>query len=161
MANTIWFVSHRYAAPPTNDFVGNLCLWNRNGNHHRKLIEWHGATVIDSNNAAHIEQDINFIGEWECSSNFMHNGGKGLFNRTHTPNYTQHDRSIVCMNTDPYVFGRKFYWSCCHHPTDSRRVRRGDIVLFGSYTLVDRKVDKMVLDRLAPGRPPEVRILCV
>ena len=124
----------------------NLCLWNCKGLHHRKLIESVDATVVDAGGRVLAGQRINFIGEWECCTTFVDNGRRGLFGRTHTPISTTFDPVVPCTNTDPYVFGHEFYWSCCKHPGDMKKVWPGDLVLFGSYTLKDRKVDKMVLD---------------
>ena len=50
------------------------------------------------------------------------------------------------MNTDPYVFGKEFYWICCKQPKDKSRIHVGDIILFGTYTMKNKKVDKMVID---------------
>jgi hypothetical protein len=144
--NTLWFASHPYQTPPKSDLVGNICLWNRSAPHHRKLLSSTEATVIDAGNNVLQYQDITFIGEWECCSSFVPCGQKSPFNLIHTPIHSKHDDAILdCMNTDPYVFGDEFKWICCKQPNKSR-IRRGDIVLFGSYTLLNRKVDKMLID---------------
>ena len=147
ITNTLWFVSHPYAAPPSSDVDGNICLWNKGQTpHHRKLLMSQDATVIDNYDYALEGQEITFIGEWECCSSFVANSNKSPFNRTHLPIHSQHDASINCKNTDPYVFGKEFYWICCKQPKDKSRIQIGDIVLFGSYTLKNLKVDKMVID---------------
>lgn len=144
--NTVWFVSHPYAAPPTGNMVGNICLWNRSAPHHRKLIASTAATVINADCQVLMRQEITFIGEWECCSSFKPCGQKSPFNRIHTPIHSAHDAAIPdCMNTDPYVFGDKFKWICCKQP-DMERINIGDIVIFGSYTLKDSTVDKMLID---------------
>lgn len=72
---------------------------------------------------------------------------KGTFDKTHTPIYSVYDKSIPdCLNTDPYVFGKEFYWICCEQPIDYTRIKIGDIVMFGSYTMSKNKVDKMLID---------------
>ena len=144
--NTVWFVSHPYAAPPTGNMVGNICLWNRSAPHHRKLIASTAATVINADCQVLTRQEITFVGEWECCSSFKPCGQKSPFNRIHTPIHSAHDAAIPdCVNTDPYVFGDRFKWICCKQP-DMERINIGDIVLFGSYTLLNRKVDKMLID---------------
>ena len=145
--NTLWFVSHPYASPPKGDLVGNLCLWNRSSPHHRKLLESLQATIIDCNNQVLSQQEITFIGEWECCSSFVPSGQKAPFNLIHTPIHSRHDALITkCLNTDPYVFGNEFKWICCKQPKDKNKLNTGDIVIFGSYTLTNRKVDKMLID---------------
>lgn len=144
--NTVWFVSHPYAAPPTGNMVGNICLWNRSAPHHRKLIESSQATVVTRGLKPLSGQEITFIGEWECCSSFVACQQNSPFNRIHTPIHSAHDAAIPdCMNTDPYVFGDKFKWICCKQP-DMERINIGDIVIFGSYTLKDSTVDKMLID---------------
>lgn len=144
---TLWFASHPYQAPQKSDLVGNICLWNRSAPHHRKLLSSTEATVIDAGNNVLRCQDITFIGEWECCSSFVQCGQKSPFNLIHTPIYSKHDASIRdCMNTDPYVFGEEFKWICCKQPKGKSRIHIGDIVIFGSYTLLNRKVDKMIID---------------
>lgn len=145
--NTLWFVSHSYRKPPKKDCKRDICLWNRNNKHQRKLIESLKATVIDVNNIAHSNKQMNFIGEWECCSQFKMNGRKGTFDKTHTPIHSVYDKSILdCHNTDPYVFGKEFYWICCEQPQVYTRIKIGDIVLFGSYTMSKNKLDKMLID---------------
>lgn len=147
MANTIWFVSHPYDSPPKGDLVGNVCIWNRTAPHHRKLIASSQANIIDANNKVLMQQEITFIGEWECCSSFVLNGQNLPFNMIHTPIHSKHDASIPkCMNTDPFVFGDEFKWISCKQPADKSRINIGDIVIFGSYTLKDRKVDMMLID---------------
>ena len=146
--NTLWFVTHPYAAPPMKDFEGNICLWNLvgDGPHHRKLFECDNAIVVDNKLIAHHGQQMTFIGEWECCSSWKPNSNKGIFKRTHKPIHSPHDAKINCKNTDPYVCGKEFYWISCKQPTDISRIDIGDIVLFGTYTMKDRKIDQMVID---------------
>lgn len=147
MANTLWFISHPYKSPPNKDFKGNVCLWNRSSVHHRKLFEIAGASMIDASHKLHTNVDINFIGEWECCSSFVKNSKKGIFDKTHTPILSSHDAGINCINTDPYVFGKEFYWCLCKLSASKiKMIKNGDIVLFGSYTLKNRHVDKIVVD---------------
>lgn len=147
LKNTIWFVSHPYASPPKADLMGNICLWNHSAPHHRKLITSTEATVITVDNQVLTQQEITFIGEWECCSEFVASGLTTPFNLIHTSIHSKHDASIRdCMNTDPYVFGSEFKWICCKQPKDKSRIHGGDVVIFGSYTLNNRKVDKMLID---------------
>ena len=155
-SNTVWFASHPYSAPPKKLYGGNICLWNLRSSptveppHYRKLLESSDAIVIDAHNRPHADQHITFVGEWECCSSYVPNTNKGIFGRTHSPICSLNDATVDCLNTDPYVFGKEFYWICCKQPNNKNQVHIGDIVLFGSYTLTaiagKRKVDKMVID---------------
>lgn len=147
LPNTVWFVAHPYASPPRGDMVGNICLWNRSSPHHRKLIESTQATVVTSENQVLTQQEITFIGEWECCSSFVPSGQNQPFNLIHTPIHSKHDAFITkCVNTDPYVFGNEFKWISCKQPADRNQIHIGDFVIFGSYLLKNRKVDKILID---------------
>lgn len=148
LPNTVWFVAHPYASPPRKDFVSNICLWNRTAPHHRKILQSFKATVVDNNSLVHNNQAITFVGEWDCCSSFTLNKNRHPFNRTHVPIYSHLDKRVCCLNTDPYVFGKEFYYVCCKLPKIFNKIRIGDIVIFGSFTMSKRKVDKMLVDTI-------------
>lgn len=144
--NTIWFVSHPYGEPAGRMLQNGICLWNVSDVHKRKNLRSENATVIDMNGNVLPGQDITFVGEWECCSSYVPNPPKSDFKRLHTPIYSQHDASVDCLNTDPFVFGKEFYYCCCKlKKARFDKIKLGDIVVFGSYTMNGR-VDKMVVD---------------
>lgn len=133
MANKIWFVPHPYDEPKG---MGNhICQWNISDTHHRKLIHSSNAEVIglntDTKGFSRVsKKDIFFLGEWECCSKIRQNNGNNVFKYIHTPIYSEMDSYKRIINTDPFVFGDDFYYTCCKLRD---RMEAGDIVLFGHF----------------------------
>ena len=89
---------------------------------------------------AEVKKDtIMFWGEAEWSSTYEKTNAKGdgLPEYIHSPSNERRSRNELkdCQNTDPYVFGDTFYYSCCYqtfndNPTCLQELKRGDIILF-------------------------------
>lgn len=147
--NTVWFVCHPYGPPPRKDFMSNVCLWNTQAPHHRKILVSSQADII-SGGKFFTQQSIRFYGEWECCSEVPLNTKSTvpISKRVHSPLHTRLDVYATGLNTDPYVFGKEFYYTCCKlTPAKFAQIGQGDIVIFGSFILTQSKmIDKMVVD---------------
>lgn len=141
MAN-VFFVSHPYN-PPTN-VKGNICRWNTGREHWRKLLRSQGARYITGLGASPDEGNIVFVGEWECCSECAPCPTNDTrLGYLHDVFLTEMDSWPHILSTDPFVFGPKFYYSCCKiHKT--AKMHPGDIILFGSYK--DCLPGQMLLD---------------
>ena len=120
---------------PNSD--GNVMDWNK-GKHQRKFIKCPGEYM--EHIGAEVKKDtIMFWGEAEWPSTYEKTNAKGdgLPEYIHSPSNERRSRDELkdCQNTDPYVFGDTFYYSCCHqtkadNPTRLQELKRGDIILF-------------------------------
>ena len=128
----VWFVAHPYKPAPV--YRKEICAWNIRGGHRRKMITSDYACYIDGKGILHSGQKIFFVGEWECCSEVSKNEfkehGVASFSHIHKPFLTEYDYMPQVMNTDPFVFGEKFYYTCCKI---DESMQSGDIVIFGSY----------------------------
>lgn len=130
LQHAVWFVPHPY----NKSLNGNsICPWNVSGLHRRKLMESHGATIVDVLGSKNIGCDIVFVGEWECCSEHRPNpqfktGIKDIYQDIHSPFLTALDSHRHVQNTDPFVFGEYFYYVCCKK---RKAMKPGDIVIFG------------------------------
>ena len=134
----VWFVAHPYKSAPV--YYKKICAWNISGSHRRKMITSDCANYIDDKGVLHSGQKIFFVGEWECCSAVTKNVYKKTnnadFSYIHTPFLTEYDYAPQVMNTDPFVFGENFYYTCCKI---DESMQSGDIVIFGSYKNDDSK----------------------
>jgi len=116
-------------------------LWNRcsiNGksnSHKRKFIEINGKFVYDLNNPIETSGLVRFWGEYEGYSGFELVNNKKTNQpywdvpcAIHRPFFC--DRNINDQNTDPFVFGKEFYYAICKK-NDLKNLSVGDIILFG------------------------------
>lgn len=152
--------------------------------HRRKFLSCEGQymTSLDSNP---INDKVMFWGEWEPPSSFKRiiypNMGiaDDLPCYVHTPQISHVPEVEPVLNTDPYVLGKAFYYSCCQQ---KRLLARHDlpentVILFGSRLhhrfvldtvfVVDNVIeDSSTLTPTAyeaiiaayPNRPPERRL---
>ncbi|WLT40432.1 hypothetical protein NON20_24435 (plasmid) [Synechocystis sp. B12] len=88
------------------------------------------------------------MGEWEPPSSATRiNNSKnkdGLPWLLHEPDYQPYKGTKKPQNTDPFVFGEKFYYSCCYQSSSQntlKKLGRFSVILFGSC-----KSSKFVLD---------------
>lgn len=135
--------------------TNNFKLWN-NGPHHRKFLKAKGCVV---NNAEIVEADVPlyFWGEWEpdsfiakltCVGRFLHKyrhvpvlimNRRGMQKQpSKNPASSCYPVATNCQNTDPFVFGDYFLYSCCQqqtkkwHQTQMCVLECGSLILFGS-----------------------------
>lgn len=127
----IIFISHPYKAP--KHIKGNTCGWNLTTHHWRKLLFSKDSYFIDKLGNKAQKGDITFIGEWECCSECTDcKTNNKLFSKLHKPFTTTLDNYPNILSTAPFVFGPKFYYSCCKIEK-SANMAPGDIIIFGSY----------------------------
>jgi hypothetical protein len=115
-----------------------IISWNKSS-HKRKFIVEKG-TYISSTTGNKVESNLGFWSEWEPESE-VDPIGNPLFNGpfcTHRPFYRLPNSYIGLQNTDPFVFGEQPHYTVCQHyrgdhPTQLRYLRRGSVILFGSY----------------------------
>jgi hypothetical protein len=114
-----------------NDNSG-VRFWNNENRHFRKFLVNNGLYLTDLE-AAPKEGRLHFWGEWEPQSNFTLTGltGKYVPNAIHEPFFTSMGQGI--HNTDPFVFGKYFYYSNCKQGRNKMNsLSSGDIIIFGS-----------------------------
>ncbi|HNX35013.1 MAG TPA: hypothetical protein PKM57_10320 [Kiritimatiellia bacterium] len=105
--------------------------------HARKFMRSNGRCLL---NGKPVERDISFWGEWESPSTFTElqrgaDDSKGLPRYLHKPQAERYTAEPgLKQNTDPYVFGNRFYYSCCQqHPNNVLvRLVPESLILFGS-----------------------------
>ena len=129
----ILFVYHPYKAP--SNIKGEICRWNTTLGHWRKLLHSSNAKYIEPLGYAPKNGDILFVGEWECCSKCTNckTSSPKIFDKLHKPFITELDNWPLTLSTDPFVFGPRFYYSCCKIDKAINMVP-GDIVIFGNYS---------------------------
>ena len=128
---SIYFVCHPYNTP--HIVKHTICRWNTTRDHWRKLLMSLRSKYIDCNDRKLKEGDICFVGEWECCSECRPCPTTNiLFKDIHQPFITEMDNYQHILSTDPFVFGPRFYYTCCKKER-TREMTSGDIVIFGSY----------------------------
>lgn len=119
--------------PGPND----ITPWNT-GVHRRKFLVSNGQWVDND----HLQDgELVFWGEWEPESAVVEQYNPQLADG---PRYLQNPYYVVsdhndtqCQNTDPFVFGDRFYYTWCRqhrgqNETQLRRLSVGSLILFGS-----------------------------
>lgn len=107
----IWFVTHPHQEPTI--LSKKTCPWNISDKHKRKLIESEHSQYITSINGNIHTGTIYFAGEWGCCSFYRKNLIKSRFKNIHNPIFTELDFIPHVQNTDPFVLGKKFYYTYC------------------------------------------------
>lgn len=111
--------------------------WN-NGLHRRKFMKVRGRMFVDGAE----ESDLVMWGEWEAASRAIARFARGapgfprFLHEPLPPNVP--DRADALQNTDPFVFGDRFLYTCCQQftkkgPTQLRYLAPGSVILFGSF----------------------------
>lgn len=138
---------------------GNKLIMPWNCSEHKRKFLLSKGSYVDSNSNLHQNETIAFWGEWEQPSEFieLNNTNSPCF--IHTPicpenDVTKHlktnnkiDSAFMQkyrqnnsfyngkQNTDPYVFGDRFYYSCCKQSISMmKNLDPGDVVIFYSTT---------------------------
>jgi len=103
------------------------------------------ASYISKKSKNSQRDNLYFWGEWEAPSKVLKNvnsANKNFPKNIFSPYYTPESGTV---NTDPFVFGKEFYYFICkqgHYPS-LRNIPDGSIILFGS-----NKNNIFVLDTL-------------
>ena len=132
-----------------NQGSGTPFPWNRGG-HRRKFICNNGNYAKSHEiNEDHLVRnvDLYFWGEWEqpsmvtesCPNGagcpaYIHRPFLGRLNGNVSNMYerygSENNPGLRYQNTDPYVFGSRFYYSCCRQTNQMKNLGRGDIIIF-------------------------------
>jgi hypothetical protein len=128
-----------------NSITKGIRLWNSgekvcnnkedcDSSHKRKFIEFNGKYISDLNKLNEKEALLRFWGEYEGYSEF-----ELLNKQVNVPNYNNpcavhkpffHNINMG-QNTDPFIFGDKFYYTICKK-VNLTNIQTGDLILFGS-----------------------------
>ncbi|MBR1490670.1 MAG: hypothetical protein IJ611_08160 [Bacteroidales bacterium] len=140
----IYIVSHPGKEPdyrPSQWRQLQRVSWNKTSIHRRKFIERSG-TMVDGSGSVHPHELVRFWAEYEPASECLMLNTKiiqpkALHTRLIPVGPGNKNPRVVgnpgkCNNTDPYVFGGCFYYTCCKRYKHSMVYKRGDIILFGS-----------------------------
>lgn len=134
---SIFFVNHPDKEPRYGrSRVGSQMIipWNTTVTHRRKMIERSGVYLNIGALNNPLKSDILFWGEYEVGSNCT------IINTLQSPkavhNFLPPVSSVAVIppsghNTDPYVFGDIFKYTCCR--IGSINLKKGDVVVFGTY----------------------------
>lgn len=130
----------------TNNSVLGIKYWN-SSLHKRKYIRSLG-DYIDCNENYTKSKLIDFWGEWESHSTFelLNNsiGNHEIPHHIHVPFFSKEHNGT--QNTDPFVFGDCFLYSCCQQSNIKlRNLPVGSLILFGS-EIGNKEELKFVLD---------------
>ena len=148
--------------------LGTLMPWNR-GPHARKFLLTEG-TFRDEQGSEHKEEIV-FWGEWEGPSRVLRRWPKeyALPRFLHEP-FLDAPPEGERQNTDPWVFGERFYYSNCKQrtnqgrtPTAMQRLTPGSLILFGSSVGGEFVLDTMFVvgERLGSyvaGEPLDIEV---
>lgn len=116
--------------------------WNEN-DHKRKFIKNSGEYITGKDDCEIKRAELTFWGEWEAQSKVLKkmDGSEGP-NYLHEPFYEKPSHYKGKQNTDPFVFGENFYYTCCRQyrrasngrlcPTKLTKLEFGSLILFGS-----------------------------
>lgn len=117
--------------------VGNIKPWRpSNISHTRSLINIEGDILnFKEGNNKIIKKKITIVNEWEAESKVLYNTG----NKSKPPflvyeiNRSQNLNPIInhFNNTDPFVYGNRFYYFNCKMKGQMLKLNRNDIILFG------------------------------
>ncbi len=140
MKDTLAFVQFPHPGGEHNPDRGTTKYWNR-GTHQRKFVKNKGHYLADPTSVAH-EDDIVFWCEWEPESEVIQTIDKPLPRGpryVYQPYYALPDSYQGLQNTDPFVFGDRFYYTWCKQKTNHGRsstqlrlLALGSVILFGS-----------------------------
>lgn len=136
MQNKLCFVQFIHPGGEHQPDYGAVKKWNRDA-HKRKFIKQPGRYVADGN--IH-DGPVAFWGEWEPESRVVKEISHPVPNGPHyiyEPFYVEPASYHGLQNTDPFVFGERFYYTGCQQqtkigPTQLRYLSMGSVVLFGS-----------------------------
>jgi hypothetical protein len=146
MQNKLCFVQFIHPGGEHRPDSKGFKRWNRES-HKRKFIKQPGRYVDEDNIHDGL---VAFWGEWEPESKVMKEILNPIPNGPHyiyEPFYVEPASYQGLQNTDPFVFGEKFYYTGCQQqtkngPTQLRYLSRGSVLIFGS--CLDRS--RFVLD---------------
>ena len=117
-----------------DDKVSGTRGWNNRRSHFRKFIAMDGVKYKIKGEEKLKKGRASFWGEWEPQSHFrVENSGDGEF-MVHFPYIDHSYEGPRRHNTDPYVFGEKFWYTDCKQKRYSnvRNLAESSLILFGT-----------------------------
>ncbi|WP_339099657.1 hypothetical protein [Candidatus Enterococcus lemimoniae] len=153
MGKIIQFI---HGGKDNSEVVEGVANWTKlKSNHNRKLLKYRGNYISNLKNLeAKIEsgkdKELLFWAEWEPPTSvervsrsrnqiFSGDQNRDKIKYLHTPTPVPKIKKTNCkyQNTDPYVLGKRFFYSNCLQKTKGKGIglhdlNRGDIILFGS-----------------------------
>ena len=116
--------------------------WNNLPNHKRKFIKSCGDFVAPNNNL-HQNKLLTFWGEWEAESYFERINSKNSPQFVHVPFLDSGYNGPTKHNTDPFVFGERFWFTNCKQDRMKflRSLSKNTIILFGTEDKFGFKLD--------------------
>jgi hypothetical protein len=107
--------------------------WNMAPDHRRCFLRARGTSLL-AGDGKEYKGDLVFWGEWEGLGAAVALSEKNEPKMVVTPHSTDCPTSGTPQNTDPFVFGANFFYSCCRQEGSPmlRALDRGSLVLFGS-----------------------------
>jgi hypothetical protein len=117
--------------------------WNTE-DHKRKFMKNPGKYVTGLNEREPERAELTFWGEWEAQAKVLKrlDGSHALPNYLYQPFYEKPTNYTGKQNTDPFIFGENFYYTCCRQytrtrngklaPTKLTKLQFGSVILFGS-----------------------------
>ncbi|RFU69506.1 hypothetical protein D0469_09070 [Peribacillus saganii] len=136
----------------------DIFAWNKN-DHKRKFLKNPGKYITGLDNSEVKNAELMFWGEWEAQSKVLQKlDGVNGPNYLHEPFYEKPTNYTGKQNTDPFIFGDNFYYTCCRQyrrssngklsPTLLTRLQFGSLILFGSCVQNEFVLDTVfVVDR--------------
>ena len=125
------------------DLASGVRYWNIRNSHFRKFLFMNDAVYKTERSIETKRGSVTFWGEWEPHSNFsVHHSGDGEY-MVHRPYIDTQCERPKKHNTDPYVFGSKFWYTDCKQKRygNVRELVDGSLILFGT----ERPSDKTFL----------------
>ena len=112
----------------------NHIPWNDKKDHKRKFLINPGKYL--ENDSTIKEDKLIFWGEWEAQSDVIQHfdsENNGYPQYLCQPYYSIPQNTEGLQNTDPFVFGKQFYYVMCQQSNKNlRNLERGSVILFGS-----------------------------
>ena len=134
MTDEIHFVQCLHPGAEHRPPRGSVMPWNC-GPHRRKFVQQCGRCRLTPDDEAGLEGDLHFWAEWEPESALIREfdgDSDGWPRYLHKPLFIARDTHAGLQNTDPFVFGDRFYYCICQQRGVMQRLDRGSVILFGS-----------------------------
>ena len=119
--------------------------WNNLHSHKRKFMKSHG-NYLSSNNILFKTEPLTFWGEWEAESYFERINTTESPQFIHSPFLDIGYNGPTKHNTDPFVFGERFWYTNCKQGKKDRKsflrnLSKNSIILFGTESKYGFKLD--------------------
>lgn len=116
-----------------DDGVSGLRCWNKQPEKHKRKFLISRGLSRNSADGKDVESLLTCWGEWEPQSRFRELSDPPPF-FVHEPFLVRDSASAGTHNTDPFIFGREFWFTNCHQSRYPflRTLSCGSLILFGT-----------------------------